>query len=496
MKKKRVSTHAKKTPAPTIENKKEAIVNGLSEALFGFNPNNILGFNPGSIGTQLNQVDTFQINCRWYLISNFRQLLSEIYVEHGIIQTIVDVPVDDGFRGGIEIKTKQLEPEEIEKLHQAMEEHDDITHVMEAHKWNRLFGGAGVIAITDQDPSTELDIDAIKPGSPLEFRGVDLWELFWTKQNTSDYSAAIDQQDLEDVDYYDYYGVQVHKSRVNKLIGLKAPSFIRPRLRGWGFSVCEILVNSLNQYLKSNNLIFEVLDEFKVDVYKIKNLTNSLLSPQGTQQIQRRIQLANQQKNYQNAISMDAEDDFIQKELSFAGIAETMNGIRMQVASDLRMPLTKVFGISAAGFNSGEDDIENYNSMIESTIRHKAKKTVLFATKLRCQNVFGFIPDDLEVKFKPMRTMTSEQEENVKTQKFNRLLACKQAGEMTTEEFKDACNKENLLGIQVDTSIETLAPVGSEDGEVAAPEAKKPKKPVTEPKAAKNELRNGLMELE
>ena len=31
---------------------------------------------------------------------------------------------------------------------------------------------------------------------------------------------------------------------------------------------------------------------------------------------------------------------------------------------NLKMPITKLFGISAAGFSSGEDDIENYNSMI------------------------------------------------------------------------------------------------------------------------------------
>ena len=48
--------------------------------------------------------------------------------------------------------------------------------------------------------------------------------------------------------------------------GLTAPSFLRPRLRGWGFSVVEKLVRSINQYIKATDLGFEVLDEFKLDV--------------------------------------------------------------------------------------------------------------------------------------------------------------------------------------------------------------------------------------
>lgn len=442
----------------TLKNEFESLQNGLNTA--------ILGYNPGTpVSTQLSQVTSLFINNRWYLISNMRQLLSEMYVEHGLIQTIVDVPVDDGLRGGVEISTKQLDPEEIEDLQAEMEMEGDYETVGYANKWNRLFGGAGVLVMTDQDPATPLNMNALRPDSPLEFRDVDMWELFWSKQNTSDYSAAIDTNQLNDVEFYDYYGKQVHKSRVMKLIGYKAPSFIRPRLRGWGVSVVESLVQSLNQYLKSKNLTYEVLDEFKIDIFKLKNLTSTLMSPMGDAKVRARVQLANQQKNYQHAITMDAEDDYQQKELSFAGIAETQAGIRMQIASDMRMPLTKVFGISSAGFNSGEDDIENYNAMIESQVRNRIKAPLLRLIQIRCQRKFGFVPDDLKIKFKPLRMLSAEQEENVKTQKFNRVLAAKSAGEITSLEFRDSVNKDNLLPIQLDTSIVGLDDQAAQSGD-------------------------------
>lgn len=424
------------------------ISNGLSEA--------IMGFNPLTMGAQLSQADTLFKNNRWYLISNMRQLLSQIYVEHGLVQTVVDIPVDDAFRGGVDIKTKQLSEDQLNDLKVQLERQDILSSVVgRALKWNRLYGGAAIVIITDQDPATPLEIEKINEKTPLEFRAVDMWELYWDKQNI-DESQQGAQILPEDWETYNYYGTKLHKSRVLRMKGLTPPSFIRPRLRGWGFSIVESLVRSINQYLKANDLTFEVLDEFKIDIYKIKNLTQSLLSKNGTELIQKRVQLANQQKNYQNAITMDAEDDYSQKEMTFAGIAETMVGIRMQVASDLRMPLTKIFGISAAGFSSGEDDIENYNAMVESSIRSKAKYDILRLIEIMCQKMFGMVPDDLSIEFKPLRILSAEQEENVKTQKFSRLLQAKQAGYISNKEFREAVNKDNLLPIQLDASVEEI----------------------------------------
>lgn len=423
------------------------ISNGLGEALFSGG-----GFPGHQIGVQLSQADTLFKNNRWYFVSNLRQLLCEIYVEHGLIQNFIDVPVDDALRGGIDIKTKELDPDDIQNLITLMRRERDLRIMGQGLKWNRLFGGGGVIIVTDQDPATPLDISKIKEGTPFMFRACDMWELYWSQQNTDDYSVAIDDQGL-DVEYYDYYGIKLHRSRVMKLKGLEAPSFLRPRLRGWGFSVLEGIVRSVNQYLKQNDLTFEVLDEFKLDIFKIKNLTNTLMTPDGTAAVARRIQMANRQKNYQNALTMDSEDDYIQKQLSFSGLAEVMNQIRIQIAADLRMPLSKIFGIGATGFSSGEDDIENYNSMVESTVREKAEFDILKMVEIRCQMLYGFIPDDLSIEFKPLRILSSEQQENVRTHKFNRTLQARQAGEITTEEFRDACNKENLLPIQLDPDV-------------------------------------------
>lgn len=402
---------------------------------------------------QLSQPTTMFYNLRWYLVSNFWQLLSQAYVEIGLIQKICNMPVDDAFRGGIEITSKQLDGDEIKELEIALDRNNDISNFAQAMIWTRLYGGGGVVIITDQDPETEIDLDQLSVDRPLIFKPADMWELYFDIQNVDGYNPVAE---VDNFDYYSYYGVNLDSSRVIRLEGLTAPSFIRPRLRGWGFSVVEKLVRAINQYLKQTDLTFEVMDEFKIDVYRLKNLATTLMNPNSANQVQQRVALMNLMKNYQNAIVMDSEDEYAQKQLSFAGLADVMAGIRIQVASEMSMPLSKLFGTGAQGFNSGEDDIEVYNAMVESEVRNNSKYGLLKLVELRCQQKFGFIPDDMEVKFKPLRVMSAEQEENVKTQKFNRVMAAAQGGLIDQLQFAQACNTDNLLPIQIDTDVMEL----------------------------------------
>lgn len=458
MKKSKKSLIIKPTPEQIKAIQNEKLSNGLCDVIGAPNPNQFGGNNiplpgPGSgqFGSSqpIESVDTLYANLRWYLVSNQRQVLSQCFAEIGLIQTICRIPVEDGLRGGVLIKSDQLSEDEIKELHVSIDRDDDLATVGWAETWNRLYGGAGVLVLVDdQDPETPFEIESVGPDTDLEFRDVDMWELFWDKQNTEGYDAQTQTHEFE---WYSYYSEHVHKTRVMKLTGLKAPSFIRPRLRGWGVSVVETLIRSINQYLKSTDLAFEVLDEFKIDVYKIKNLVTLLLQPGGTNAVKARIQMANWQKNYQNAVVMDSEDDWDHKQLSFAGLADAMSEIRMQVASDMRMPITKLFGTSASkGFQTDENDMENYNSMVESEVRSKLKYHILRILEIKCQKLFGFIPDDLEIEFKPLRELSALDQETVKTQKFTRLLQAQQAGLISPEQFQDAANKGNLFDVSLD----------------------------------------------
>lgn len=416
---------------------------------------NIQGGVFGNQGVQLSQTDTLFINNRWYLISNLRQLLSELYVEHGIVQTLVDQPVDDAFRGGFEIKTAQLDADEIEQLECYIKKNHVTESITQALKWTRLYGGGAVMIITDQPASTPLDLNRLNPESPIEFRAVDMWELYDNIMNVEDGDTTLNDSQA----VYHYYGVPVHESRLYVMKGKQAPSFIRRRLRGWGMSELERLVRSLNQYMKNQDVVFDLLDEAKVDIYKMKGFNSALMTPTGTNGVAKRIQGANMIKNYNNALTMDTEDDYEQKQIAFTGLSEMLVQIRQGIAADLKMPVTKLFGISSAGFNSGEDDIENYNSMIESEIRAKVEFKVVDILGLVCKKLFGIVPDDLEIEFPPLRMLSAEQEQLVKDRKFNRVMSSLASGVISPVEAKSALNKDDLLPIYVEENEDMGQPI-------------------------------------
>ena len=440
-----------KNSVPTTE-----VTNGLTDVVMG-------GFNPLNTGTPLSQVDPLFNNVKTYLISNMRQILSQFYVEHGLCQAIVDIPVDDALRGGFDIKTEQLDEDDIRLLKAHMAKHDDIDTIKQALKWTRLYGGGGIVYMTNQIHSNPLDLKNLEG---LELRAVDMWELFSDQQNINDDTRKLDIKPNKDF-CYSYYTIQLHNSRVLPIKGKIAPSFIRPRLRGWGFSVMESLIQSINQFLKTKNLTYEVLDEFKLDIFKINGFNQAILTKEGTDKILRRVQLANQQKNFQNALTMDAQDEHQAKQLSFSGLSDVQKEIRIQVASDMKMPLTKLFGLSASGFSSGEDEIEVYNGMIESDIRPKAKKVCRSVVEIRCQELFGFIPSDLEIEFLSLRVLSQVQLEEVKDKKCNRLVALFDKGAIDLKELRDCINRGDLVDIKLEGDLDEESSIDETSSEMA-----------------------------
>ena len=112
--------------------------------------------------TQVSQADTLFKNNRWYLVSNIRQVLSELYVEHGIVRTLVDLPVDDAFRGGLEIACDEMDQEDLEDLNYRLEREGILEQYVQAKKWARLFGGGALLIINGDDPKTPFNVQNVK----------------------------------------------------------------------------------------------------------------------------------------------------------------------------------------------------------------------------------------------------------------------------------------------------------------------------------------------
>ena len=426
-----------KAKSPIIKNTGGELFNGLGDIaelmMYGAN---------GQAAAPSNNFDQIFFNNRYTLLSNNRQMLSALYMTNGLTQKFIDLAVDDAFRGGISIKSSSLGEKNIKKLLQYIDENDIINIIGMAKKWARLYGGSGLIINCDQDPSKPFNINLINKNSNLDFIPADLWELAKHDENKPDLWMT----DTTEVPY-NYYGKALHKTRVLKIKGKEPTSWDRPRLRNWGMSELERILSELNNHMRAIDLIFELLGQYKIDVWKIQGYNDELLSQSGN--VEARMHVANKTKNYLNAIIMDKEDDFIQKQCHFSGLAEILNEIRKGICCVLSIPMTKLFGISAAGFSSGEDDLENYNTMIEHEIRAKVKYIIIDVLQIISKKLFDTIPDDLEITFPSLRILSGEQEEHMKSAKLQRVLTAFNSGLMDSKEAILSINHNDLVGVEL-----------------------------------------------
>lgn len=392
-------------------------------------------------------------------------LLMYMYKTHGIIQTMIDMPVLDALRGGLEIHSDQLDQEDIGRLEDALEEEGVYDSVGDAFIWARLFGGGALITNTESSYEEELTADEVEEGGKVEFYDACRWEL----------GSA---QRIPESGFYNFYEKRIHASRVMTIVGKRAPFILRAQLSDWGMSEIERVLEDFNSYIRGKNLVYEIMQEAKVDVYKLEGFKAQLASSTGTANTQRRIQQMNQLKDFNNALLMDKNDDYEQKQLSFGGLSEMLAENRIGIASALRMPLSKIFGISAAGFNSGEDDIENYNAMVESEVRQPMKRIFRKVLDLKIRSLFG-AELDFDIKFKPLRILSALDEETIKRSKSERLLSAYDRMLISSKEVGESMQADNLMpvaiaaekGLLEDHPAVAVGAPGAEGGMAGKPKA-------------------------
>ena len=417
-----------------METKKE-MQNGLTNFVEG-------------VATDLNSAPLVNIapqfyNTRGYLVSFQRQLLNDLYVENGLVQTMIDQPVEDAFRGDIKLSSKELDDDDISELESRFKALHVLETVKDAFKWTRLFGGGGIILnIFGQNPEKPLDMKSIKEGARIEFYPADRWELA-----NSPYTVNPSLNDLTGLQKgikFNFYGQDIDPSRVLILKGKTAPSLKRLQLAGWGMSELERLIAPLNKFTKNQNVIYELLDESKLDIYTIQDYNVSLMAGQ-EELIKKKVQCTNMLKSYLNALILDKEDSFDQKNMNFSGMSELLEQARLDIASALKMPVTKLFGMSSAGFNSGEDDLENYNAMIERDVRTPGKDVLLTIYKILSASIFGMIPQDLDLEYPSLRIAKENEIQERKNMTFARGKELYEMGMMTKGEFYDYLLENEII---------------------------------------------------
>lgn len=399
---------------------------------------------------QVYKSDTLQFNARYdfNLTINWQHLIS-FYSTYSFIKNFIDIPVDDAFSKGYNIVSNELDENDIISFKNLLDEKNVIEDIKQTLKYNRLFGGAGILINEIEKENWEMpfNIDNIKENEKIKIYSVHRWEL----NNPNNYDNLNQILDYQKEMNFSLRDKSVHPSRFFKIRNGKIPYPYDAKVQGWGLSEIEKVLDSVNMFIKTKKVLFELLDEAKIDVYKIDQLLSNIQNPEAQATLHKRMNILNSSKNYQNAIVLDKADEWEQKTMPFSGWAEILRELRIDLCSSLNIPATKLFGVAlTSGLGmSNEGDMDNYNLFIDSNIRNHAKKFLLFIVKVYMKSFFGFIPDDLQITFPSLKNLSEAEIINNKVNLSTIYFNLYDRGLLELSDLETALTKEDIIKIKL-----------------------------------------------
>ena len=322
--------------------------------------------------------------------------LDAAYQSNWIARQIVNVPVDDAVREWRAWQAEQAS--DIEKVEQRLR----VAHNYKmARYWARLYGGAVIVMITDQPLNEPLDVDNISQGSLKRLLVLDRWDVMPQHVNTHDPTA----EDYLLPEFYTVRGgssVFIHSSHVIRVDGEELPRRLREFNQGWGDSKLRLVLEDLQDVSAVKGGMATMVLEANVDVINREGLSDELASGQ-EQSILKRYQTAAQMKSLVNQMLLDGSETYERKQIQFSGLSELLDKFMVWISGAADIPMTRLFGQSAAGMNAtGEGDLNNYYDSVRSMQEAQFTPDLQKLDAVLVRSALGDFPDDATWEWNPL----------------------------------------------------------------------------------------------
>ncbi|MFI2848800.1 DUF1073 domain-containing protein [Klebsiella aerogenes] len=442
------------------------------------------------LGTSTQNIQTGGTYVPGYITRN-RVMLEFAYRSSFLVGAGVDSMADDMTRKGISISSK-LDPGQKGKVETFWDDFAIWDGINDTLKWSRLYGGAILVMLIDgQDISTPLNIDRIKEG---QFKGVislDRWMVNPSYNNlVSDYGPEFGKPKFYKV-VVNQQGIppwKIHHSRVIRMEGDSLPFQQVQTENGWGMSVVERIFERIQAFDTATVGTTQLIHKAHLRTYSIDKL-RSILATGGELEkgLMRHLDMIREFQTIEGMTIMDSTDKFETHSYSFAGVADVLLRFAEQVSGATGIPLVRLFGQSPAGFNTGDGDLENYYSRVNSLQERRLRRHVRKLLDVSWRSLFGKpLPDDFTFEFNKLWEMSDTDRATMANNFTTALATAVRDLEMpTSAALSDLRNMSDVIGIGgsiTDEDIENAKSQWSEDEPETSPPSPfgdpVPKKPV------------------
>ncbi|MCE8034606.1 DUF1073 domain-containing protein [Billgrantia tianxiuensis] len=322
--------------------------------------------------------------------------LEAAYSENWIARQVIDVPVDDATREWRSFSCKEAQEIQREEKRLNLQ---GVTQ--EAFKWAGLYGGAGVLMITDQPLDAPLDVTKIKKGSLKRLMVLDRMLLAGQRYNVTDPLSP--NYMLPEV-YRVAGGVQeIHHSHFVRAPGAKLPLRIRMINGGWDDSQLRRCMEDIKDAVAAKGGIASLIQEANVDIIQKEGLAEALGSGDMDGQVAERYRLFGMMKSLFRLGLLDSSEEYHRHPASFGGLGEVLRSLMEWVSGAAEIPMTRLFGVQSKGIgDSGEGDSRNYYSAIGGRQEADYRPFLERIDEVLIRSALGNMPDDCEFEFNPL----------------------------------------------------------------------------------------------
>lgn len=368
-----------------------------------------------------------------------RGVLESMYANDWLAAKICNKPAQDATRKFIKLLD---EDKKIEKELMRLGLRQKCT---QAIQWARLFGGAGVVIVTDGDNREELD--PAKVNKIISLDVYDRWYLYPIEYDQDPTSPTYMRPSM----YQNGYGGTFHASRVMKFYG--APLTYQQMVNNlfWGGSLIQLYYQAVKNFQATTHDARFILSELNIGILKIPSLTamqaGGANNP-AVSKVQTRVNAFNKTKSNQRVAAIDKEEDFSFVNRTLTGLPEVMDRFQTQISAATDMGDLILFGKSVGGLaDNNEGQILVYEDLVESIQHNQVAPAV--DTILSCLTK----GKEIEWEFKPLRQLTDAGRAEVMDKSANALQKMAETVGLTPEEARREANKVGVWDFEINEDL-------------------------------------------
>jgi phage-related protein (TIGR01555 family) len=328
-----------------------------------------------------------------------------------LVRKLVDIPAKDMTR---EWRNWQADAEDIEALEKEEKRLQLKAKCQRALTLSRIYGGAAIlIGDGSSNPAQELNVEKIGKEGLRYLRVMPPRMLTLGQQRLDPEDPFCDKPEYFEINAGHAKGrIQIHPSRVVEFIGQKAPeggSYHQGASWFWGDPLIQAVGDAVKNADMAQSGFAALVDEAKLDVLKMPGLTELAATAEGEVLVTNRLSMTMLGKSTWRALLLDKEDEWEQRQITWAGIPEVMMSFLQIVCGAADIPVTRFLGESPKGLAStGDGEERDYHSKVRADQEELLQPALDRIDEVLIRSALGKRPEEIHYVFAPLSEISEK----------------------------------------------------------------------------------------